>query len=152
MTENYWHPPMIRAINQALLSKSENEVPVGAIIVNENKNIIAEARNAMTSSNDPSAHAEIIAIRKACSIINSHRLDGLTIIVTLEPCLMCASAISNARLKRLVFGAYDIKAGAISHGWQAFQKKSNIHKLEVISGVLERENHLIIKNFFHTIR
>jgi cytosine deaminase len=151
LSKSTWQPFMIQAIRQAQIAASQGEIPVGALILDHSLNIISAQKNATRRLHDPSAHAEILAIRDACSKLKKKRLDNTTIIVTLEPCVMCAAAIAEAHCKRLVFGAYDTKAGAVIHGAQVF---SMPHKpnVEIIGGIMEKENSLLIKSFFNPLR
>ena len=128
---------MAKAIELARAAASASgDVPVGAIILNKNGEVISTGANQRELSNNPTAHAEIIAIQKAASAIGNWRLDGCTLVVTLEPCSMCAGAIAQARIPRLVFGAWDEKAGAVGSQWDLLRDPRRLHKPEVISGVL----------------
>jgi tRNA(adenine34) deaminase len=139
---------MQRAIFLAQEVKSSGDVPVGALIVNEAGEILSSGKNEREKDNDPTAHAEIVAIRKASEKIDSWRLDDLTLIVTLEPCVMCAGAILQSRLKRLVFGAFDQKAGAVGSCLDVIRDVRALSKVEVIGGVLENNCALLLKQFF----
>ena len=139
---------MQRAISLALEVKSSGDVPVGALIVNESGEILSTGKNEREKNNDPTDHAEIVAIRRAGEKLGSWRLDDLTLIVTLEPCVMCAGAILQSRIKKLVFGAFDQKAGAVGSVWDLLRDPRAIHKPEVISGVLEDECGQLLKDFF----
>ena len=139
---------MQRAISLASEVKSSGDVPVGALIVNEVGEIISFGKNEREKDNDPTAHAEIVAIRRASEKIGNWRLNDLTLIVTLEPCVMCAGAILQSRIKRLVFGAFDQKAGAVGSVWDLLRDPRAMHKPEVISGVLEDECGQLLKDFF----
>ena len=139
---------MQRAISLASEVKSSGDVPVGALIVNEVGEILSTGKNEREKDNDPTAHAEIVAIRKASEKIGSWRLDNLTLIVTLEPCVMCAGAILQSRIKRLVFGAFDQKAGAVGSVWDLLRDPRAMHKPEVISGISEDECGQLLKDFF----
>ena len=139
---------MQQVISLAHEVKSSRDVPVGALIVNEVGEIISFGKNEREKDNDPTAHAEIVTIRKASEKIGSWRLDDLTLIVTLEPCVMCAGAILQSRIKRLVFGAFDKKAGAVGSVWDLLRDPRAMHKPEVISGVLEDECGQLLKDFF----
>ena len=139
---------MQRAISLAIEVKSSGDVPVGALIVNEVGEIISFGKNEREKDNDPTAHAEIVAIRGAGEKLGSWRLDDLTLIVTLEPCVMCAGAILQSRIKRLAFGAFDQKAGAVGSVWDLLRDPRAMHKPEVISGVLEDECGQLLKDFF----
>ena len=139
---------MQRAISLAHEVKSTGDVPVGALIVNEVGEILSSGKNEREKDSDPTAHAEIVAIRKASEKIGSWRLDELTLIVTLEPCVMCAGAILQSRIKRLVFGAFDQKAGAVGSSLDVIRDVRALCKVEVVSGVLEDECALTLKQFF----
>ena len=131
---------MAKAIELARAAASASgDVPVGAIILNKEGELISTGANQRELSNSPVAHAEIIAIEKAAKAIGDWRLDGCTLVVTLEPCAMCAGAISQARIPRLVFGAWDEKAGAVGSQWDLLRDPRQLHKPEVISGVLAEE-------------
>ena len=132
--------------------KSSGDVPVGALIVNEAGEILSSGKNEREKDNDPTAHAEIVAIRKASEKIGSWRLDDLTLIVTLEPCVMCAGAILQSRIKRLVFGAFDQKAGAVGSSLDVIRDVRALSKVEVVSGVLEKECARLLTDFFATKR
>ena len=143
------HPWMKRAMSLAEAAATHDEVPVGAIIVDETTgNIICEAENRMRRDSDATAHAEMLALRDAFRILQQERLEGLSLFVSLEPCAMCAAAISHARIKRLVFGAYDAKSGGVEHGTKTYSHSTIHHKPEVIGGVLETENQKILQAFF----
>ena len=139
---------MQQAISLASEVKSSGDVPVGALIVNEVGEILSFGKNEREKDNDPTAHAEIVAIRKASEKIGSWRLDDLTLIVSLEPCVMCAGAILQSRIKRLVFGAFDQKAGAVGSVWDLLRDPRAMHKPEVISGISEDECGQLLKDFF----
>ncbi len=143
---------MQRAISLAQEVKSSGDVPVGALIVNEAGEILSSGKNEREKDNDPTAHAEIVAIRKASERIGGWRLDDLTLIVTLEPCVMCAGAILQSRIKRLVFGAFDQKAGAVGSSLAVIRDVRALSKVEVVSGVLEDECAKLLTDFFATKR
>ena len=143
---------MQQAISLAQEVKSSGDVPVGALIVNESGEILSTGKNEREKDNDPTAHAEIVAIRKASEKIDSWRLDDLTLIVTLEPCVMCAGAILQSRIKRLVFGAFDQKAGAVGSCLDVIRYVRALSKVEVVSGVLEDECARLLTDFFATKR
>ena len=143
---------MQQAIAIAREVKSSGDVPVGALIVNEAGEILSSGKNEREKDNDPTAHAEIVAIRKASKKLGSWRLDDLTLIVTLEPCVMCAGAILQSRLKRLVFGAFDPKAGAVGSSLDVIRDVRALSKVEVVSGVLEDECAKLLTDFFATKR
>ena len=143
---------MQQAISLAREVKSTGDVPVGALIVNESGEILSTGKNEREKDNDPTAHAEILAIRRAGEKLGSWRLDDLTLIVTLEPCVMCAGAILQSRLKRLVFGAFDQKAGAVGSSLDVIRDVRALSKVEVVSGVLEKECVKLLTDFFATKR
>jgi tRNA(adenine34) deaminase len=143
---------MQQAIAIAQEVKSSGDVPVGALIVNEAGEIVSSGKNEREKDNDPTAHAEILAIRRASEKISSWRLDDLTLVVTLEPCVMCAGAVLQSRLKRLVFGAFDQKAGAVGSCLDVIRDVRALSKVEVVSGVLEKECAKLLTDFFATKR
>jgi len=143
---------MQQAITFAKDAAVHNDVPVGALVVNEQGEILGTGHNLREENNDPTAHAEIVAMRNAAATIGSWRMDELTMIVTLEPCAMCAGAISQSRFKRLVFGAWDEKAGAVGSVWDVIRDQRNLNKVEVVTGVLEKECSAILTNFFEDKR
>ena len=143
---------MQQAIALAKDAAAHNDVPVGALVVNKHGEVLGTGHNLREESNDPSAHAEIVAMRNAASKISNWRMDDLTIIVTLEPCAMCAGAISQSRFKRLVFGAWDEKAGAVGSVWDVIRDQRSLNKVEVVSGVLDKECSAVLTNFFEEKR
>jgi len=138
---------MQEALREAEIAYSHQEVPVGAVIVYQNK-IIARAHNRKEELQDPTAHAEMLAIRQAAKHLGSWHLEDTTLYVTLEPCPMCAYAMLQARIKRLIFGTLDPKAGAAGSIINIIQDKQFNHQIEVVSGVLEEECCLILQKFF----
>ncbi|MDX2083127.1 MAG: nucleoside deaminase [Rickettsiales bacterium] len=142
---------MAEAIAQAKIAFEKDEVPVGAIIVENNK-IIARSHNNNLHLKDPTAHAEILALRQASLIKNSSRLDNCDIYITLEPCVMCAAAISLARIRRIYYAASDEKFGAIENGIKIFHSSSCYHKAEIYSGICEEEAKEILRKFFKSKR
>jgi len=143
---------MQAALSLAKVAADKGDVPVGAIVVNEAGEILGTGQNLREQSNDPTAHAEIIAIRQAAEKIGSWRLDDLTLVVTLEPCAMCAGAILQSRIKRLVFGAWDEKAGAVGSVMDVIRDPRALTKVEVISGIMEKECSEVLSDFFNTKR
>ena len=143
---------MQQAISLAKEAAAKGDVPVGALVVDDTGNVVGQGANLRVQDNDPTAHAEIIAIRDAAKKIGNYRLDDLTMLVTLEPCGMCAGAIAQSRMKRLVFGAFDKKAGAVGSVWDLLRDTKAIYKPEVISGVLDAESTSILRNFFKDSR
>ncbi len=139
---------MQQAISYANEAAEHNDVPVGALVVNEQCEILGTGHNLREESNDPTAHAEIVAMRNTAAKNGNWRMDELTMIVSLEPCAMCAGAISQSRFKRLVFGAWDEKAGAVGSVWDVIRDQRNLNKVEVVSGILEKECSAILTNFF----
>lgn len=127
---------------------AKDDVPVGALIVNADGVVIGTGFNEREANNDPTAHAEIVAIRSAALRLQRSRLDGCTLIVTLEPCAMCAGAIAQSRISHLVYGAWDEKAGAVGSVWDVLRDPRSIFKVEVTSGVLQRECAELLKEFF----
>lgn len=144
-------PPMRRALDLAAEAAAAGEVPVGAVIT-RGEEIVAEARNAMRGSLDPTAHAEIVAIRAAAEALGQPRLDGCTLWVTLEPCAMCAAAASLARLDAVRYAADDPKGGGVVHGARIFAQPTCHHRPEVLSGIGEAESAALLKRFFEERR
>jgi tRNA(adenine34) deaminase len=143
---------MQAALSLAKVAADKGDVPVGAIVVNEAGEIIGTGQNLREQNNDPTAHAEIVALRNASEKYGSWRLDDLTIVVTLEPCAMCAGAILQSRIKRLVFAAWDEKAGAVGSVMDVIRDPRALTKVEVITGVMEKECSDVLKDFFNTKR
>ena len=143
---------MQAALSLAKVAGDNGDVPVGAIVINEDGEILGTGQNLREKNNDPSAHAEIVAMRQAAEKIGSWRLDDLTMVVTLEPCAMCAGAISQSRFKRLVFGTWDEKAGAVGSVWDLVRDGRSLNKVEVVSGVMEQECGQVLKSFFSSKR
>jgi len=131
-----------------IASVASKDVPVGAVILNANGDLISTGNNQRELLNDPTAHAEIVVIRNAAKALGNWRLDGCTIVVTLEPCAMCAGAITQSRISKVVFGAWDEKAGASGSVWDLLRDPRALHKVEVTSGVLEEECGAMLKEFF----
>jgi len=143
---------MREALLEAQAASRRGEVPVGAVIVNDQGQIIARTGNAPISICDPTAHAEVLAIRDAAYKTGNYRLGAMTLYVTLEPCTMCAGAISNARFARVVYGASDAKGGAIESGVRFFEQASCHHRPDVKGGVLAEEASKLLKAFFKARR
>jgi tRNA(adenine34) deaminase len=139
---------MREALVVAKSALSTGDVPVGAIVVNKDGVIVGKGFNEREANNDPTAHAEVVAIRNAAARLQNSRLDGCTLIVTLEPCAMCAGAIAQSRISKLIFGAWDEKAGAVGSVWDVLRDPRSIYKVEVTSGVLEDECAGLLKEFF----
>ncbi|MDE2436341.1 MAG: nucleoside deaminase [Sphingomonadales bacterium] len=139
--------PMKLALDQARLGESAGEVPIGAALIKDGV-VIAQAHNAPRALNDPTAHAEVLAIRAAAQALGNERLDGCELWVTLEPCAMCAGAISHARIARLYYAAPDPKGGAVDHGARVFEHEQCLHAPEVYSGMGEDEASGLLRTFF----
>jgi tRNA(adenine34) deaminase len=139
--------PMARALELAKEAASSGEVPVGAVVVKDGA-IIAEAHNAPRELADPTAHAEILALRRAAEKLGSERLEGCELWVTLEPCAMCAGAIVHARVARLYYGASDPKGGAVEHGARVFEQPQCLHRPEVYAGIGEEPAAALLRAFF----
>lgn len=137
---------------EALKAASIKEVPVGACIVDEHGNLVSKAHNLKEANFDPTGHAEMIVIKNAATELKRWRLSDCTLYVSLEPCPMCISAMIQARVKRLVFGAYDRKGGAISLGLNIHQNPQLNHSLKVVGGLLHHKNSRLLSNFFRQLR
>jgi len=146
--EASFEPAMRAALAEAAAAARTADVPVGAVVLDAHGEVIARGRNRREADGDPTAHAEIVAIRAAARAVGSWRLDGLTLVVTLEPCTMCAGAITVARLSRLVYGAADPRAGAVGSLWDVVRDQRLAPVPEVIGGVLADECLKIIRTFF----
>ena len=147
-TDYHWMREALHAAHEAL---NKDEVPVGAVLVRDNE-LVVDSSNSPISLNDPSAHAEILALRAAAQKLNNYRLPGTTLYVTLEPCMMCAGAMLHARVKRLVFGAVDVKTGVAGGCFNWLQDKKQLHKIEVHGGVLSHECSKLLQDFFKSKR
>ncbi len=144
---------MQKALSLAKEAAQMGEVPVGAVVLDENGHVLAVAHNEVEIGHDASAHAELLAMRRAAVKRGSPRLTGCTLVVTLEPCPMCAAAITHFRIGRLIYGAYDPKGGAVDHGPRLFQREACLHRpSDIISGVCERDAAQQLKEFFHQLR
>ncbi len=140
--------PMEIALAEAAAAAARGEVPVGAVVLDPAGRVIAQAGNAVEATRDASAHAEILAMRAAGAALGSPRLPGCTLVVTLEPCPMCAQAASFFRIGRILFGAYDPKGGGIDHGARVLDAASCHHRPEVVGGLRERESAALLTAFF----
>ena len=143
--------PMDIALVEARRAAAGGEVPVGAVVA-RGREIVARGRNLTRATNDPTAHAEIVAIRRACEALGTDRLAGLDLHVTLEPCAMCAGAIAHARLARLYYGASDPKGGGVEHGARVFAQPTCHHRPEVYEGIGERRAAALLRDFFRERR
>nr|WP_319386033.1 nucleoside deaminase [uncultured Roseibium sp.] len=139
------------ALEEAEAASTRGEVPVGAVLVKDEK-ILARDGNRTLELNDPTAHAEILVIRKACALLETQRLTGCDLYVTLEPCSMCAGAVSFARIRRLYYGAGDEKGGAVEHGTRFFSQPTCHHQPEIYAGIGETASAEILKTFFSSKR
>ncbi|CAN2229473.1 CumB Cytosine/adenosine deaminases [Candidatus Nanopelagicaceae bacterium] len=136
------------ALDVARIAPSTGDIPVGAIVINSDGVVIGKGFNEREANNDPTAHAEVVAIRNAASRLQKSRLDGCTLIVTLEPCAMCAGAIAQSRISKVIYGAWDEKAGAVGSVWDVLRDPRSIFKVEVVAGVLEEECAALLTEFF----
>ncbi len=143
--------PMAAALAQAQAAARAGEVPVGAVVVKDGR-IVASAHNAPRMLRDPTAHAELLAIRRAAEALGDERLDGCELWVTLEPCAMCAGAIAHARIARLYYGASDPKGGAVEQGARVFEQAQCLHRPEIYSGMGEAEAAALLRDFFRQRR
>jgi len=144
---------MQEALKLAAEAFTKGEVPVGALIINpDSQEIVASAYNLTEINHDPTAHAEILAIRMACKQLKTPRLEGLDIYVTLEPCAMCAAALSYARIRRIYFGAFDNKMGAVENGARIFHHQTGIYKPEIYGGIMEQYCKELMQDFFKRLR
>ena len=139
---------MLEALEVAESATASGDVPVGVVLFNGDGKLVGVGHNLRERDCDPTAHAEVIAIREAALKAGSWRLDNHTLVVTLEPCAMCAGAIAQSRIKTLVFGAWDEKAGAVGSVWDILRDPRAIHQVEVISGIMETECAELLTNFF----
>ncbi|RKT34882.1 tRNA(Arg) A34 adenosine deaminase TadA [Roseovarius halotolerans] len=143
---------MDAALDEARQAAARGEVPVGAVLVDPTGRIVARAGNRTRELSDPTAHAEILAIRAACAAAKSERLPGHALYVTLEPCAMCATAIAAARIARLYFGASDPKSGGVAHGARVFTHPQCHHVPEIYDGIAAAESEALLKRFFQERR
>lgn len=140
---------MREAIREAERAQSAGDIPVGALVIDSEGKIIGRGYNRREIDLNPIAHAEIVAINKAAEELKNWRLDGCTLVVTLEPCAMCAGAIAQSRISKLIFGAWDEKAGAVGSVWDVLRDPRALYKVEVRGGVLERECAELLSTFFN---
>ena len=147
-----WVAPMRQALDEARSALTTGDVPIGAVVLDRDGVVIGRGRNKREADGDPTAHAEIIALREAARNRGEWRLEGCTLVVTLEPCTMCAGAVVLSRAERLVFGAYDDKAGAVGSLWDVVRDRRLNHRPEVVTGVLADECTILLQEFFATHR
>jgi tRNA(adenine34) deaminase len=139
---------MGEALDLARQAAADGDVPVGAVVVDASGDVIGRGRNTRERDGDPTGHAEVVAIREAAAVRGEWRLDGCTLVVTLEPCTMCAGAVVASRIDRLVFGAFDDKAGAVGSLWDVVRDRRLNHRPEVVSGVRADESAELLRAFF----
>lgn len=140
--------PMQLALEQARAAAARGEVPVGAVVIGADGAVLAARGNEVEAQSDASAHAELLALRAAAVVRGAPRLCDCTLVVTLEPCAMCAAAASLFRVRRLVFGAYDAKGGGVEHGPRIFAQPTTLHRPEVVGGVMESACAALLRDFF----
>jgi tRNA(adenine34) deaminase len=146
------NPYMQLALEEARKAADMGEVPVGAVIVSSDGGVLAHAHNRVETDNDPTAHAEMLVIRAACALLETPRLMDCDLYVTLEPCAMCAQALSHARIRRVYYGAPDPKGGGVAHGARVYSQPTCHHKPEVYEGIGEQESADLLKKFFQNLR
>jgi tRNA(adenine34) deaminase len=147
-----WADPMRHALTEAEAALATGDVPVGAVVLDPSGVLIGRGRNLREADADPTGHAEMVALRAAAQIRGEWRLDGCTLVVTLEPCTMCAGAVVLARVGTLVFGAYDEKAGAVGSLWDVVRDRRLNHRPEVVAGILADESTKLLDGFFRDRR
>ncbi|HEY3545286.1 MAG TPA: nucleoside deaminase [Propionicimonas sp.] len=139
---------MGEALAEAALAPAHGDVPIGAVVLGPDGAVLARAHNERELSHDPSGHAELLALRRAAEALGTWHLDDCTLVVTLEPCTMCAGALVLARISRLVFGAYDPKAGAVASLWDVVRDPRLNHRVDVVGGIAEEECGELLRTFF----
>jgi tRNA(adenine34) deaminase len=147
-----WAAAMGQALDEARTALTTGDVPIGAVVLDETGTVIGRGRNEREALGDPTAHAEVVALRTAAATRGEWRLDGCTLVVTLEPCTMCAGAVVLSRISRLVFGAFDEKAGAVGSLWDVVRDRRLNHRPEVVSGVRAGECTDVLLQFFASQR
>ena len=143
-----WREPMLAALAEARAALATGDVPIGAVVLDPAGNVVGRGRNVREADADPTGHAEVVALREAARARGEWRLEGCTLVVTLEPCTMCAGAAVLARVERVVFGAFDEKAGAVGSLWDVVRDRRLNHRPEVVSGVLAEESTALLDEFF----
>lgn len=143
-----WREAMAEALAEARAALATGDVPVGAVVADRDGAVLGRGRNVREAENDPTGHAEVVALRRASQVRGEWRLAGCTLVVTLEPCTMCAGAAVLARLDRVVFGAFDEKAGAVGSLWDVVRDRRLNHRPEVVAGVLAAEQTALLDDFF----
>ena len=149
---NRWQHAMAAALAEAALAPAHGDVPIGAVVLDPSGTELSRAHNERELTGDPTAHAEVLALRRAADRLGSWRLEDCTLVVTLEPCTMCAGALVLARVRRLVFGAYDPKAGAVASLWDVVRDPRLNHRPEVVGGVAAEECGAVLREFFASQR
>jgi tRNA(adenine34) deaminase len=152
LAQDRWAEPMRLALDEARAALATADVPIGAVVLGPDGEVLGRGRNEREGRGDPTAHAEVVALREAARARGEWRLDGCTLVVTLEPCTMCAGALVLARVERLVFGAFDEKAGAVGSLWDVVRDRRLNHRPEVVSGVLAEESTNLLLDFFERHR
>jgi len=145
---DHWRAPMLTALAEARGALATGDVPIGAVVVDAAGTVLAAGRNVREADADPTGHAEVVALRAAARARGEWRLDGCTLVVTLEPCTMCAGAAVLSRVDRVVFGAWDPKAGAVGSLWDVVRDRRLNHRPEVVPGVLADESAALLEEFF----
>jgi tRNA(adenine34) deaminase len=143
-----WDDAMRLALDEARGALATGDVPIGAVVLDPSGEVVARGRNVREAEGDPTGHAEVVALRAAARALGEWRLTGCTLVVTLEPCTMCAGAAVLARVSRVVFGAYDDKAGAVGSLWDVVRDRRLNHRPEVVAGVLADESTALLEDFF----
>lgn len=143
-----WAAPMATALEEARAALATGDVPIGAVVLSPEGEVIGRGRNVREAHADPTGHAEVVALREAARARGEWRLDGCSLVVTLEPCTMCAGALVLARIRTLVFGAYDDKAGAVGSLWDVVRDRRLNHRPEVVAGVCAEESAAMLADFF----
>ena len=151
-TSASWVPAMREALDEARAALATGDVPIGAVVLDPSGAVVGRGRNRREADADPTAHAEVVALREAAAARGEWRLTGCTLVVTLEPCTMCAGAVVLSRVDRLVFAAYDEKAGAVGSLWDVVRDRRLNHRPEVVSGVLADESSALLLDFFGSHR
>ena len=147
-TADRWSAPMREALAEARAALATDDVPIGAVVVADDGNVVGRGRNVREAEGDPTGHAEVVALRAAAAAHGEWRLSGCTLVVTLEPCTMCAGAAVLSRIDRVVFGAYDAKAGAVGSLWDVVRDRRLNHRPEVVAGVLAEDSTALLEEFF----
>ncbi|MFC4785642.1 nucleoside deaminase [Nocardioides sp. MAHUQ-72] len=143
-----WREPMLAALAEARAALVTGDVPIGAVVLDPTGAVVGRGRNVREAESDPTGHAEVVALREAAKARGEWRLEGCTLVVTLEPCTMCAGAAVLSRVERVVFGAFDEKAGAVGSLWDVVRDRRLNHRPEVVSGVLAEESTALLDAFF----